>query len=76
LPQQWQHQRAGRGDPRDLDCRGYAVQLAKHFAATVTGVCSAANIDLVRFLGADRVMDYTTQDFTRTGDEYVAGSDG
>jgi NADPH:quinone reductase-like Zn-dependent oxidoreductase len=47
-----------------------AVQLAKHFGAVVTGVCSAANAQLVRSLGADRVVDYTSEDFTQTREVY------
>ena len=47
-----------------------AVQLAKHFGAVVTGVCSAGNADLVRSIGADHVIDYKTEDFTRNGRLY------
>ncbi len=51
-------------------CGTAGVQLAKHMGATVTGVCSGKNADLVRSLGADRVIDYTQTDFATTGDTY------
>ena len=47
-----------------------AVQLARHFGATVTGVCSAANSELVRSLGAERSIDYRTEDFTAAHETY------
>jgi NADPH:quinone reductase-like Zn-dependent oxidoreductase len=48
----------------------FAVQIAKAFGADVTGVCSTKNVDLVRSIGADHVIDYTGEDFTQQGQRY------
>src|SRR3712207_34003 len=48
----------------------FAVQITKALGAEVTGVCSTRNVDLVRSIGADHVIDYTREDFTRSGQQY------
>jgi NADPH:quinone reductase-like Zn-dependent oxidoreductase len=79
LPGAHSLRKAGVGEGRRIVIYGAsgslgtaAVQLAKHFGAHVTAVCSTDHVELVRSLGADEVVDYRTQDFTKSGETYDA----